>query len=280
VTQYPVFVPHGEEHLAAIVTVPEGEPRGLVVLVPGGGGAPRTHRFAVWTRAARALAHRGIATVRMDWQGVGDSTGTAAFSFADLPVEQLLTVLRFAQQATGAEQLGIAGNCLGARSAMEVVKRHDGFDSAVLMLLKALAGTKRRKGGVAGRAKAMVRRVPWLFRPARKLFWRAKGRKGGKGDPIMARIEEVARRMDLLIMESLEGRKTGRLPTTVARLQKEGTGHRLELRDLPGGSTRAFQSLTRQDYVIESLVDWFDRTLPPAGSAEPQRAGTRAGGTP
>jgi hypothetical protein len=162
---------------------------------------------------------------------------------------------------------------------MQVINREESFRSAVLMLIKALAGTKKPKGRMAGRAKAMVKKVPWLFRPARKLYWKAKGRRGGKGDPVMARMEAVARRMDLLIMESLGGRKVGPLPSAVAHLQKEGTGHLLELRDLPGGAVRAFQSIPRQELVVHSLVEWFDRTLPPARTAEPERAGSRTGTT-
>src|SRR2546426_8495657 len=37
VKEYPVFVPYGAEHLGAVVTLPEAEPAGLVLLVTGTG---------------------------------------------------------------------------------------------------------------------------------------------------------------------------------------------------------------------------------------------------
>ena len=85
--EFPVFVPSRGERIGAVIAVPEEDPRGLVLLMPGGGGAPRSHRYAMYTKVARALAGRGIASVRMDWRGVGDSTGRARFSFHALPVE-------------------------------------------------------------------------------------------------------------------------------------------------------------------------------------------------
>src|SRR5206468_3179120 len=77
VREFPVFVPSRGERIGAVIAVPDADPRGLVLLMPGGGGAPRAHRYAMYTKVARGLAERGIASVRMDWRGVGDSTGRA-----------------------------------------------------------------------------------------------------------------------------------------------------------------------------------------------------------
>ena len=73
--EHPMFVPWADgEHLAAMLTVPDAPSRGLVLLLQGL-GPPRSHRYQLWTRTARALAERGIASVRMDYPQVGDSTG-------------------------------------------------------------------------------------------------------------------------------------------------------------------------------------------------------------
>ena len=45
-----------------------------MVFTTGGGGTLRSQRFRLWTRAARALADIGIASVRMEFAGIGDST--------------------------------------------------------------------------------------------------------------------------------------------------------------------------------------------------------------
>jgi hypothetical protein len=61
VKDYPIFVPVDGDHLASILTVPDAEPRGLVALFQGGGGAPRSYYNSMWTVAARELAGLGFA---------------------------------------------------------------------------------------------------------------------------------------------------------------------------------------------------------------------------
>jgi pimeloyl-ACP methyl ester carboxylesterase len=262
VKEYPVFIPSGDAVLSAIVTVPDHDPRGVVLLLPGGGGAPRSHRFAMWTRTARSLADRAIASVRMDWRGVGDSTGHARFSFRALPVEDAVAVARFAMRATGTERLGMSGNCGGARTVLQASAALPECQSMVLLLLKPLAGTRSAKPGVL-KTKSTIRRVPGLGPLAKRLYWGVKWR---RANPIMEKLLSVHRRSHVLLMES-DTEKAGKLPRFVAsRLGGNGT-YRIEIRDLPGGTARAFQSLERQDYVVESVVEWFDRTLPGEGSA-------------
>src|SRR5207249_4135911 len=66
VKEYPVFLPFGDEHLALVLTVPEGAPAGVVLLLTGGSAA-RSHRFQLWTRVARSLAkEHALASARLD----------------------------------------------------------------------------------------------------------------------------------------------------------------------------------------------------------------------
>ena len=74
-TEYPVFVPWRGGHLAAVVALPERPVRGLVVLSTGT-GAPRSHRHQVWAVAAERLAAGGFASVRWEYPGLHDSTGS------------------------------------------------------------------------------------------------------------------------------------------------------------------------------------------------------------
>jgi pimeloyl-ACP methyl ester carboxylesterase len=260
--EHPVFIPFGEEHMSAVLTVPDaGEPRGLVLLMPGGGGAPRSHRWAMWTRAARELADRGIASVRMDWNGVGDSTGRTWFSFHELPVEQAVRTARFAMQATGVRVLGAAGNCGGARTALKAAPSLPELRSAVLMLLKPLAGTRSRNQGVA-RVKSAVKRFAGLDRVVRKAYWRLRAR---RASPMTRALEDLSHRADLLLMESNTA-KAGNLPQFVQSLRARNGHRELEIRELPGGSARAFQTRERQELAVSAVIEWFDRTFP-AGTA-------------
>jgi hypothetical protein len=272
-TEHPVFIPYGDEHMSAVLTVPEaGEPRGLVLLMPGGGGAPRSHRWAMWTRAARELAERGIASVRMDWNGVGDSTGRTWFSFHELPVEQAVHAARFAMDAIGVRVLGAAGNCGGARTALKAAPSLPELRSAVLMLLKPLAGTRSTSQGVV-RAKSLVKRFAGIERLARRVYWRLRAR---RASPMTKALEDLSHRADLLLMESNTA-KAGNLPQFVQSLRARN-GHRsLEIRELPGGTARAFQTQERQELAVSAVIEWFDQTFPPARAAAGAMAGSAEG---
>ena len=117
--EYPLFVPHDSGHLAAVLTVPDDDADGLVVLVTGI-GAPRSHRFQMWTRLARRLADRGLASVRFDYHGMGDSTGTAlewGDDWDTVLLAETMAVANEAMRATGTRRVAIAGNCAGAELA-------------------------------------------------------------------------------------------------------------------------------------------------------------------
>src|SRR5947207_163406 len=132
--EYAVFVPSGDERIGAVICVPDAAPRGLVLLLPGGGGAPRSHRFGLFTKIARGLAELDIASVRMEWPGIGDSTGPARYSFRALPVEHASNLARFALRATGAPVFGMVGNCGGARTALLALPTVPEATAGVLMM--------------------------------------------------------------------------------------------------------------------------------------------------
>jgi alpha-beta hydrolase superfamily lysophospholipase len=70
--EFPFFVPYEDQFLAGTLTVPDRDPEALVLLLAGT-GAPRSHRFQLWTRTARGLAEHGLASVRLDYRGIGAS---------------------------------------------------------------------------------------------------------------------------------------------------------------------------------------------------------------
>ena len=123
--EFPVFVPSGAEHVACVLTVPDGPPAGLWVLMPGISSPRSTHfHFPLWTEVARRLADRGIASVRLDHVGVGDSTGhIELLEPGPARVEDVLAVTRFAISATGVSRVGMAGSCYGGRLALETALR-------------------------------------------------------------------------------------------------------------------------------------------------------------
>lgn len=170
-TEHPLFVPIGPDHLGAVLTLPDGAARGLVLLLPA--LEARSQRDRLWTWTARAFAEQGIAAVRMDYLGVGDSTG-APYG-GPSPGEQALAVCRTVLDGTGVPLVGIVGHCRGVQTALAVageleqpcriacvippfmIKRH------TTRLRRSLAGrVVRRLARASGR---LVGRRPPPFRP-------------------------------------------------------------------------------------------------------------------
>jgi hypothetical protein len=262
--EYPLFLPHIDEHVAAILTAPEGPPRGLVLLVTGGGGTPRSHRVSMFTKVARELAQREIASLRIDVLGVGDSTGRAAFSLKNPQYETVLTAARFAIEGTGVRVMGMAGNCGGARATLEVVKRIPEVQSVALMFLKPTAVLKSRNP-VVQRTKHVVAGVPALGKLAKSLYLRSNAR---HASGVVGNMQQLAGKVHILILEA-KNEKAGRLLDDGYGL-KPANGKRLEIHEMPGGSQRAFRLPERQRYTIDMLVRWFDDTLPHESAAGTQ----------
>ena len=168
--EFPIFVPFGHERLAAIVTVPEACPQAAVVLLQGL-GAPRSHAYQLWTRTARSLAGNGLASVRMDYPELGDSTGVLRGDLRDPPVEEVKAVIEVALDALQTDRFGVVGNCLGARIALLLASGMDSCRSAACIAPSSpktflMGGGKVAAHRVAGR---VAKRVPGVARRVRRL---------------------------------------------------------------------------------------------------------------
>lgn len=264
--EYPVFIPSGHEHLGAVITVPDSEPRGIVLLAPGGGGAPRSHRFALWTKLARRLAEKGICSVRMEWPGVGDSTGRLFLGFDELPVHHLITVAKFAMASTRTHRLGIAGNCGGARAAIQAVPALPSCESMVFIFLNPLGSTAAR-ADVIWTAKSLLARFPAPVRALarrsylllRRLLVALKTIRKGKGG-LIGQLRNLGTSVDLLLLES-DTELAGKLPKFVESMQRKGGPRRIGIDYLSGTTMRQFESQAEQETVIEAASRWFERSF-------------------
>jgi pimeloyl-ACP methyl ester carboxylesterase len=189
VNEHSVFVPLGDERIAAVLCLPEtGDALGLWVLMPGQ-GAPRStqYHFRFWTELARRLAERGVASIRMDHLGVGDSTRRLEVMAPDPGREQEpLAVAAFGMAAVGTEVLGFAGHCYGGRLAVEAAMVHP-----------------RAIGVVASHYAPPVERA--AVRPTRRLRYRVRSL------PPVARLSTTAfgRRVLEPIVSAVFGRSRG-----------------------------------------------------------------------
>lgn len=116
--------PHGR--LAATLTAPEATPRAAVLLLHGFTGTRDELRTAggdgMFARAARLMAERGVASLRIDFRGSGESGGT----WADTTVEgQALdataALAAFAgMPAAGGHAPAVLGFSMGGLAAVSV----------------------------------------------------------------------------------------------------------------------------------------------------------------
>jgi uncharacterized protein len=259
VPEFPVFVPLGDDRLAAALTVPQGEPRGLILLMTGL-GAHRSHRFGIWTRTARLLAERGIASIRFDYRGVGESTGElGTWRMSDVPTDQALAVLRFGMSATGADRVAAAGNCGGAWTALLVGARTPECVGVAFIRAPILAPAERgRLAHKASRSRlgTLVRSHKTLRKLARTALGRAPKRALDLG-LAHARVLERGRILFLFGEGDYEASESVQsdlraLDERLSPAQRAG----YELRVIPGRSLAGFDSIETQDLVVDAMVEW------------------------
>lgn len=117
--EFPVFVPAGAERLSAVLCAPRGRIREPGVVLLSGGNYTRTHRNRMWVRAARELAESGHPSIRLDYHGIGDSTGTLTAFRLDTPLAgDALAAAGFMRRAAGIRAILPVATCFGGRTAL------------------------------------------------------------------------------------------------------------------------------------------------------------------
>lgn len=118
-------------HLATTVVTPDGQPERAVVLVHGGGVTRDEGGF--FARLAAGLGDAGVASLRFDLRGHGESEGRQE----DLTLSAILNDIRVAlervREATGAHRLSLLGaSFAGGVCAYYAAKRPTELDRLVL----------------------------------------------------------------------------------------------------------------------------------------------------
>ena len=119
-----MFLPFNEGVLSAVVTLPEGEARGAVVNVTG---TVLTSNFGSYlcSRLAEPLAEQGIASIRFDFSGAGDSPGTiegVGLDSIDWALDCANTALRNIQELASVERFAAVGTCYGTRIVFRLLR--------------------------------------------------------------------------------------------------------------------------------------------------------------
>ena len=266
--EHPLFVPYRDEHVAAVLTLPDGSPRGFVMLLQGL-GALRSHKNRLWTRTARELAERGIASARMDYGAIGDSTGRFE-DRGDAPVGEVRAVIGAALRATGLKEFAIVGNCLGVRTGFAIAARSASCVSMVCLVPGSLDALMRRvdRSALGRAARGRARRSPRMRRIAHRVLRRNRFGGGGFLPDIPVALDSTDVLFLFLGREEVGLQLADALGNLASR-RPHGPERRVVVRSVP--AVKAVGIPVRQSIlpaVIEEVTDWMDRTLPGIGGPD------------
>ncbi|HEX3732180.1 MAG TPA: alpha/beta fold hydrolase [Mycobacteriales bacterium] len=107
-----------DDRLAAAYAAPrDARPKSLVVMLHGGPGGQKDGPEGLYGTLARVLADSGIASLRFDFRGVGESTGRYRDMTIARQVADYECVWSFARSC-GFDRLGVIGESYGATVAL------------------------------------------------------------------------------------------------------------------------------------------------------------------
>ena len=266
--EFPVFIPFGTDHLCAIVCAPTSAndvDLGAVLLT--GGNYTRTHRNRMWVKAARALAAEGIPSIRLDYHGIGDSTGTAHFEL-EVPFDaDAVCAAEFLQKATGVQYLALAATCFGGRGAMAAAAQLPDAVSATIFPVPLVVPKETKSLRFRARVKTRLRQFKvtsaLLERPSvTRTRSRIAARRDDSADQVSPRFKHdlltFSRRGTVRFVFGEDSPDLPGLRRCLAEIDDRLTDQqktRITLDLVLGTDLQRFQSLSDQEIVVERTVD-------------------------
>lgn len=291
ITEEPVFYQANGETLFALHTIPSGTPRDEgVVLVGGGWFGTSAGRNRTFVRVARELSGQGFHVVRLDWHGMGESTGEIDRYHLDEPFVADLIGAVDILRAAGVRRVVAVGVCFGARTALCAVSA---LPELAGLVLTSVPVERREPSPGAFRVSFMANQLtvreyirrgarlrvlrgltdPGLRRGYRKawLARRRARRVGGEASPtpqpepsVLAGLAYAAHRsIPVLFLYGEDDAEYGGFQLLRSAIAPE-LGHenrRVQFRSFPG-TLPGFPRLDTQRRYIESIVTWMDEQFP------------------
>lgn len=140
----PVMI-DGMRKLFGILSVPDAQPRTGLTLVHGWSGY-RAGPHRMFVNLARALCADGVASVRFDLSGRGDSAGDYEDTTLDMMIEDTLTAAAFLRREAGVRRLALSGICSGGNVALGAASLDKTVDGLVLLSTPLFAPQKKAMG--------------------------------------------------------------------------------------------------------------------------------------
>ena len=281
--EFPVFIPHGEDHLFGIVCAPAGASEsdmGVVLLT--GGNYTRSHRNRMWVKAARALAGAGVPSIRVDYHGIGDSTGRARFEMEDPFDDDALAAADFLVAATGVSELTFLATCFGGRTAMAAGARHPRARTVTIFPVPLLIPRDRSHVPLRTKVKLRLRKWEWgkqfVSRPGvRRARKAAAARRTVPATVVSPRFKrDMASFLQRGEVRFIYGERSPALidlRRLLAEIEPRLSGEqrdRIAVTVLPDCEPENFRTLEDQDLVVTQTVASVTGA-PPAGDQVPAR---------
>ena len=136
---HPALIQTSRGPIGVNVCVPDAQILASAVFLEGAGGR-RFGPNALWARVARDLAGLGVAVLRLDYPGAGDSMMARGDPRSDRKF--LAETLQWFRVRTGPAPLLVIGSCLGARLACRVADGEQDLDGVAMIVpfLRATSG--------------------------------------------------------------------------------------------------------------------------------------------
>jgi alpha/beta superfamily hydrolase len=262
----PIWFMVGGQTIHGMLHLPAKQPAPAVALLHGFTGQ-RTEASFVFVRMARLLCDAGIAALRFDFRGSGESEGAFSEMTIEREVEDARAALRWlrARPDVDARRVGLLGVSLG--SAVAMLTAGEEPQLRALCLWSTLARPRHR--------------FPLPTEPAQRAALRAHGfvDHNAAGFPVGRAFYESAARVDpVAAMERYRGPllcvhgDRDYLPLEEPQLVIDRTAAESKsLHVVPEGE-HVFGSWAAKTEAVEVTRDFFARTLAPADAKRP-RAG-------
>ena len=279
----PLSLTNGPASLRGILHRPSTDERHgpVVVFLPGWSGCrlgPHRH----FVKAARRLADRGIASLRFDYRGRGESDGSAADTTIATMVEDTGTILTWVGEMLPQAPILLAGICSGAKVAIMTAAQHPNLAGLALWSAEPM-------GHLVGSSRTSRKRLHVLKAYMRKAFAPATWRKLVRGevnthmvgaairqDEKASSPEQAAEDRALLGFRDFQGpvlyvygERDPETPLALKAYQAFCARHRIssEFVEIPEAD-HSFYNLEQEAQVMDITEWWIDEYVSP----QPRRA--------
>jgi pimeloyl-ACP methyl ester carboxylesterase len=259
IVDVPLWIP-AREMIGAVVSVPSDRSSDLGVVLMSGRARDRCHKNGMWVRAAHALADRGAYVLRLDYPGVGHSSGDPhIFDLESPPAWPMEAASRFLLDETPVERLVLAGSCFGARIALSAAA---GLDRVVSVAMVAppifVRGPSRarRLMWTAGRVLDPLRGDREAEDLTRQRFYENAPTERRVSPTFERAIRPVLARCPVYFLCGTDDIEWGELRFALDHLRLPEDRYELEV--VPG-VVHAFRSTEVQDLTIDRIAAWCSR---------------------